>query len=273
MTEFFTQHKELILRFLLNNFFMILVGSIAGSIANKASILRKKGYSDEYIKLTKKITAQTVPRIFAVLILSQILFGIVVYFIAGEINKDLYQQYVIIGSFLITLPFAIYYNRIKSIEYKKLAIETRSEIIVDFNYRTLNLIFNKYIEIPVLLMVLTFAVIHLDIHFAGLILIYVLLPWFFAGILRDSKNLNIAVFKNTYLVIAKLNIIYQGLLIFLLAVGTYRNIDEFEWYNYLFFGLICAVLAVKVVFYVLKYPKLKRQVEKLNEKNFNPVNT
>ncbi|MFC1725314.1 hypothetical protein ACFL4T_06780 [candidate division KSB1 bacterium] len=272
MKEFFDAYKELILMFIIYNGAIILGGWIFVGLLQKRSRLKKKGYSDEYIDLSKNISDEVGPKVVSLLILSQILVGVVIYLIFGEITRELYTKYIIFISVLIAMPFGALFSNIKSDKFKELAFKTKSDIIIDFNYRNLNLLFNKTVEIPVFLIALAYAVLHLDFSVAGAVLIYLLLPWFFSIAVRRTKNLNKPVFQNTYLLVGKLNVIYQSVLVFLIVIGSIKHFEGFLWYNYVFFFAAECVLIFKVIFYASNYPKLKKELHSIEDNTANAVN-
>ena len=272
MKEFFDMYKELIFVFIIYNAAIILGGWIFVGLLQKRSRLRKKGYSEEYIDLSKKISDEVGPKVVSLLILSQILVGVIVYLIFGEITKELYTKYIIFISVLIAMPIGALFSNIKSDKYKELAIKTKSDIIIDFNYRILGLLFNRNVEIPVFIIALAYSALHLDFSFTGCVLIYLLLPWFFSIVVRRTKNLNKPVFQEQYSLVGKLNIIYQAALVFLMVIGSIEHFEEFSWYNYLFFAAAECALIFKVVLYTLNYSKLKGQLKNMDEDTANAVN-
>ena len=95
MKEFFDMYKELMLVFIIYNTAIIFGGWIFIGFLQKRSRLRKKGYSEEYIDLTRKISDEVGPKVISLLIISQILVGVIVYLIFGEITRELYTKYII----------------------------------------------------------------------------------------------------------------------------------------------------------------------------------
>lgn len=273
MKEFILTNKIVLIMFVAVNAGIVLFMSLITRFTHKKDRLKEKGYSEEYIRFYNKTSEKFGGRIFFILILAQIAAWIIVYFIEGEVTPRMYGNLVWPIAFFLTIPFAIIFWKQIYSEYKMLVKETESEIIIDFNFRILKLIFNKILEIPVSLLVIIYTLFNIEFGNSGIIYVYVMLLWFFYMVLRLGKNYNKPAFKDTYLNVAKFSIVYQGILIFIVIANSLKNADTYSGFNYTLFGVIVAILVSKAVYYTSNYSKLKKTLDKLTEEISNKSDT
>ena len=265
MKEFLLNNKSVLIMFVAVNVGIVLLMSIIIRLTNKKEMLKGKGFSDEYIDYYKRTTDKFGSRIFFVMVLAQIAGGIIVYLIKGEVTPSMYGNLVWPIAFFLTIPFGFFFWKEIYSDYKDLVKKTESEVIVDFNYKVLNLIFNKVIEIPVSLLVIVYTLFNLKFDDSGMIFVYVALLWFFYLVLRVGKNYNRPAFKDAYTNIAKFSIVYQGILVFLIITNSLKSTESYSGFNYTLFGVIIAILISKIIYYFSNYSKLKIQLEELTQ--------
>ncbi|MFC1725313.1 hypothetical protein ACFL4T_06775 [candidate division KSB1 bacterium] len=264
MKEFFADNLDFIIIFAASNALIVIIMGFVTYFMLKREKLRGKGYKDEYITFAKKYSDFYGLRIFIVLIIAQIISSVIVYLISGELTVRSYSRFVWPITFVLSLPFAIYFGKKANIGYKELAQKTNSDIIVDFKYKTLNLIFRKYLEIPVTILIVLFTLFNIRFEDQGIVYIYIILPWLFFYFVRNYKNLEKAVFKDTYKKLFLMTHLYQGILIALIILEASVKFEVYNWYNYAMLGVLSLLLIIKLIYYISRYPALKKQLELIN---------
>ena len=260
MKEFITSYSGLILSFILVNGITFLAGAIGVGAMTSESNLRKKGYTDEDVELTKKISDRTPLWLFPSLLAGQIIICVLIVLIEGDITSRRFLSFAVPGSFFFALPMALISVRKSMSDYRKRAESSGADVVVDFNRSIQRLIFRPAIEIPVSIAVLAFTVTHIPLESALIVYIYIGLPWIFFGGIRLSRNLTTPVFKHNYSTNAKLTHIYQGILITLLVLTTSGTWAGYTRLDFILFFVLIAVLLGKLGFYLSKLPEVKRRL-------------
>lgn len=175
--------------------------------------LLKNGYSPEYIAFLQKdykIRLIGIGIGVPVLLLTAysifwILFG----------YPDAYHHllYIFIIFFLLVLPFPIMDMKKTKRAYKKLAIETNSEIIVDMRFKVLNKFFNPIIELSFLTIFLFYYLILFQIM-PAFSFIHLIIPWLVYLAARTSKYQTKPSMKDSYTLIFSIIIINFLLVLF-----------------------------------------------------------
>ncbi len=258
MIEFLNNNKDLIIKIVFLNAFIILwCYTIVLFITNKER-LKKKGFDDEYVTLMKSTHNESMRKFILIFLLTQLVSSLLFYTITGEFTTKQFSQYIFIISTVVGMTYM--FNCISScnMKFKELAVKTNSDIIIDFNFKILKRMFNMPLEIAATLGFIYFAAVHYD-HLPAIYLLAVI-PWFNYLFMKKSKNLNFSAFKFNYLYVAKSNIMLHVLIGVVLFKRSYTFEDILPWYSLTIYFLLMAVFTFKLGLYLYQYPKLREEV-------------
>lgn len=222
------------------------------------SLLRKKGISDEYVDFLRKDTIKRSIGIAIVVPALLLVSGLLVYVITGDLESPGQIVYVALLFIVLVIPFPVMSTIKLNKEYRSLALETKSEIVVDFNYRVLHLVFNPTVEAIAALLYVAFFLAYVGpFHVAFL---HILILWFLYSAARSSKYLTRPLLKDGYLYLVIFLALNQLILLFHLLNESIHLLTCEECYNRtaFFLGAVLSVLlAAKFVYYASKFPKFR----------------
>lgn len=152
---------------------------------NKKRLL-KNGYSPEYIAfLQKDYKIRLVGIAIAVPLLLLTAYSIY-WILFGYPDAYNHLIYIFLIFLLLVLPFPIIDMRKSKQAYKKLALETNSEIMIDMKFKILNKFFNPILELVFLFFFLSYYFISSQV-IPVFSFIHLLLPWLVYVTARNSK--------------------------------------------------------------------------------------
>jgi hypothetical protein len=108
--------------------------------------------------------------------------------------------YIFLIFLFLVIPFPILDIRKSKKEYKKLALDTNAEILIDIKYRILHRIFNPLIETIFLVLFVLYYFIS-DTSLPVFVFIHLLIPWLIYLSARNSKFLIRPLMKEGYLLL------------------------------------------------------------------------
>jgi len=159
--------------------------------------LLKNGYSPEYIAFLQK---DYKIRLFGISIGVPVLLLTaysIFWMFFGYPDAYNHLLYIFIIFFLLVLPFPIMDMKKSKRAYKKLAIETNSEIIIDMRFKVLNKFFNPIIELSFLIIFLFYYLV-LNQIMPAFSFIHLLIPWLIYFATRNSKYQTKPSMKDSY---------------------------------------------------------------------------
>ena len=220
------------------------------------SRLRRRGMKEEYVQfLRNDLIKRSMGIGVAVPLLLLVAAGIV-WLVTGDLHSPERLISIVLLFLVLVIPFPILDTIQLNKKYKELALETRSDTVVDFSYKILHMIFNPAWELVAALLYVAFFVSFIEpFHVA---FIHLLLLWLLYGAARSGRYLTQPMLKDGYVYIFIFLMINQGLLLYhLLTVSIHRLTCE-ECYNPMVFTLgitLGVLLTVKMVYYLMRYPR------------------
>lgn len=226
------------------------------------SILKKKGYNEEYMGFIRKDSLQRFLGITIGVPLLELFAALIVWLIVGELRTDRHLAYVMLVFFLCVIPFPVMDAKNTGKKYKELAIKTKSEVLVDLNFQTLHLVFKPSIEIIAGIFYLLYFILFLQpLHPA---MIHLAILWFLYLSARFARHWVRPLLKDGYFFMFILLVINQLLLLYHLVREIFRanqhghpHMDSLV--NFLG-GMLAAVLVAKLVYYLANFPRFKREI-------------
>lgn len=217
----------------------------------------KKGYSEEYINFRKKDSRTRIFSIALFIPVLQLGAAFIVWMIAGELSIDKHLGYILLVFIILVIPFPIMDMKDSNQKHKDLAIQTRTSIYVDFNYKTLHLIFKPVLEFASLIIIVFYNFFFLNNNIV--IYIYLVLVWGFYLLFKSGKNQIRQMLKDGYQFFFIYHIFFQ--LIIILAITLYT----FEVQNQKNFWVIWPLdllLLGKIIYYFFKLPEFRKKLKK-----------
>lgn len=245
------------------NLIMLIAGFFGSKMTSNRKRLQRKEYPESYIAYSQNFSKKFGLRFGLVILLLEVIFSVIVLLITRRLGSDEFVTYIMIPSVMLSIPFATYYATKANGDYKKMAKEEGRDIVVDFNHNLLKEIFSMPLEIAATLFVLSFSLVYVPWKNAMVLYLYIMLPWFFAASLFFSKNYILPVLKDSYSMIGRMTVIYQGLLIVLLLLESIEPVSTkgsiVPWISLI---ALSVFLLVKILYYL---PGLKRLETKLKQ--------
>lgn len=264
MNDWQVDWKGFGLTFIILNIAIFISGAIGAKIGADRKRLEKRGYPQSYIRYTIDFQKKFVPRFFAVILLLEVFISFLVLAFGKKLGSSELLNYVFVPAVFFSIFFAAYYSTKANGDFKRLAMEEGHDIVVDFQHRFLKEIFSLPMEIAATLLVISYSVMYLSLKSSMILYLYIAMPWFFAATLILTKNYIRPMFRNSYLMIGKMTIIYQIILILLLYMSSLELlIEKRSALMLLLLVSITVLLIVKVVFYIPGFKRLKEKLDQL----------
>lgn len=226
--------------------------------------LKSEGFSEEYILFIRKIETKAAVIVWTSLMVIQ---AATYFIVAGFVEKITFKIFIkAIFLLAITLTIIVRFLIDKYIykEQKKLAISTGSEIVVDFNYKILHMIFKPMLELISTVFVAAFTFLSLrdipNIDDNYIIYFYLVFIWYFYISMKSAKNMIMPQFESTYRMNARLLFLFHSILIMLVVVNSLEGMEEgrFDLADYLFFAAVTVFLVTKLILYIKGYKSLNK---------------
>lgn len=221
------------------------------------SLLKKKGYNEEYRTFLKNDSKTRIIGIAIAVPLLELLAGLVVKLITGELSTAKHLGYAALLFVLFVLPFPILDMKRTGKKYRELAIKTKSEIMVDFNYRTLHLVFKPALELIALVLYILYFVVFIDIVHPAMLHLAILWFLYYSG--RMSKNLTGTGIRDAYLYLFVFMVANHLLVIFHLVREIVKHCC-LPWHGFLFGIVLTAFLLIKLGLYLIRFPRFKKEI-------------
>ncbi len=225
-------------------------------------ILENKGYNEDYIRYIRKTNIRRNIGMAIVIPILGIFAALVVWAIFGNLNKSTHLIYVYILWFLLIIPFPILEMKKGNKKLKELAIKTNSNIVIDFKYKTLHLVFVPGLEAIFAIIYIVYFIIFIEAFHVAFI--HLLILWLLYGAARFSKNLTLPSFKETYI----FNFIFMALNHMILIFHVFREAvirfgcGDCRWGIDLILGIsLGAALICKLVYYLIKLPEFNLRLK------------
>lgn len=224
--------------------------------------LESKNYPEAYIDFQQQFNKKFGIQFFIFIIIVQsVLFAIAAMLSDGPGSRD-YIYIILVPALMLALPFALLKTVQMNKEYKRLSEETGYQLAADFGFIKLKKIFNPRLELIASLFIISYILLFALKPESTIIILYVMLLWFFAAAVRFSRYSIKPVLRDQYHTMAKMMLIYQALLLFLLFIP--QGILVFEENGTaakIMFSVISAGLTAKLIYYAVRYPAFIREIK------------
>lgn len=223
------------------------------------SRLKQNGHTESYISFLKKDYKKRCTGIalaFPILLLTAYS---IFWLISGHPTEDHQLIYIFLIFLALVIPFPVLDIKKSKKEYKKLALETGSEIIIDLKYKVLHRLFNPFIEVIfTLLFVGYFITVKPDMP--GLVFVHLLLPWMLYFLARNSKYMTRPLMKEGYfLLFIFIMINFLVVLYYIYRYSIHCStclINEIHAFSLMIFIL----LVIKIVYFSITFFRSKKNI-------------
>jgi len=228
---------------------------------SNTSVLRRKGLSDEYIQFIKSDVLKRSLGIALVVPLLLLLSSFIVWLVAGTLESPELLPYVVLVFTVLVIPFPILDVIKTNRKFKDLARATNTEVVFDFNYRILHLVFNPTLEMVTgIIYVLYFFVFVEWFHVAFL---HLALMWFLYFSARSGNYLTRPLLKDGYIYLYAILAINQLILIYHLmnvVAHIYSCADCYEPTGIALGLLLGLSLLGKLIYYSIRLPSVRHML-------------
>jgi hypothetical protein len=226
------------------------------------SVLRKKGYQEEYIDFIKSSTKKRNINVAIVMPIVGGISALIVWIFIKEINSPKSIMYISLLWIILLIPFPILDHIRTKKKHKELVRKTNSEIVIDFKYEILHLMFNPYLEVLASILVIGFFLLYMEYFHPMFIHVFIL--WALYSVGRSSSYLTAIQLKDGYKYLFIFIMLNQAIIIFHLfrEISSRSKCEECLNNFGLTIGLIAGTyLFLKFIYYLFSYAKLNLKLK------------
>lgn len=225
------------------------------------SLLKKRGFNQEFIKFKKKDYSKRILGLIIAIPVIELISGLITYLIFDELSDMIHLMVAFILFVVLIIPFAIIDNRFTAKQQNELMQRTRSLVAVDLNHRIFHLVFNPFLEIAAVVLVLTFFIGFIE-FISPLILVHIALIWFIYLMIRRMRNMNKPLIRESYYFTFLILAINHLLVIFHIVYPIFNTPECCKNEMMIITGLnLSILLMLKIGYYLFKLPQLKRELK------------
>ncbi len=237
----------------------LLIGSSFHGFIYEDELL--KGFREKYSAFMRSDEKKNLMIGITAFFIAQVLALLIANYIIGQFTFKAYFTNVGFGSIILGVAFDLFQLKNKNMKAKEIAIATKSDIIVDLDFKTLKLIFSLPLEIPVSIATILYIAISKDDQ--SLFYMFIFVQWFFYLTLKRSKYLIKSRFHENYSGMGKAIFWYHFLILFMFAGSELDKLDVGKQLSYpVIFVLICFLMILKAIYYARNYGTFKEKVAK-----------
>lgn len=249
------------LKFFINSNIVLLLSLILIYIYfTNTSLLKKRGFTDEFIKFKKKDYTKRLLGIMIAVPVLELIAGLITYFIFGELVNANHLLIAFIIFLVMVIPFPIIDSIKTAKKHEDLMVQTQSSIAVDVKHKIFHLIFNPYLEILATVIVLAYYIYFME-FVSPLITIHLTLIWLMYILIRRAKNMNKPLIRESYYYTFLILGINHLLVIFHIVYPFFTNLECCANSIMFMSGINLSVLLVlKVGYYLYSVPLMKKEL-------------
>ena len=248
--------------FLINVGFLWIALLIATLYQTNTRLLRKKGYGEEYITFLKKDCRKRSIGIAIYMPCAILLAALVVWFIFGELNTLKHLAYVGLIAFMFIIPFPWLDTKKTNERYKRLAEQTKSDIVIDLDFRTLRLVYRPLWElITACLYIIYFAVLFQTFQWG---IIHFFFAWLLYNSARSGRFMIRPSLKDSYLWNFTFMVWNHILVILHIVWQIVLHRASSGWMEYVLGGVLVLLLLAKLVYYCSQFARFKSELSMQN---------
>lgn len=217
------------------------------------SRLKRNGHNEPYISFLRKDYQKRCIGIALALPILLLTAYSIFWLFAGHPNAYNQLIYIFLIFLILVIPFPLMDIKKSKKEYKRMAMETGSEIIIDMKYKVLHRFFNPIIEVAFTILFTLYFVISKN-NIPVLVFVHLLLPWLIYFSARNSKYLTKPLMKDGYLMI--FSIITINFLIVLFYIYRYAiqcdhcGLAGIDIFSIVVFGLLLLKTVSSAIFFI-----------------------
>lgn len=240
-----------------NGFIWLLLLAV-GVYQTNRSVLKRKGFADEYITFLRQYYLKKTILI-AILLPVLELLSVYIFIKIFERPTNLTDWAIIVFIlFLFVIPFKYLDDKVLSRGLKDLAINTKARVMVDLKHKTLHLIFVPYIEIILSFIYFIYSIVVLRQEY--IVYFFILIPWLLYLTARGARYQNKPLIKETYIGAFILILINHIIALGYLLYRVIICIGSCELFKLVFGFIIAMLLISRIIYYLSNYPAFKSNV-------------
>lgn len=226
-------------------------------LMSSAGLLRKRGYSEEYISFIKR---DYLVRAILIAVFVPVI-QVAAFFITGIFMEDAASNVEIVALvfILMIIPFPFIDNYLTGRKLKSIKAGSNEIMVVDFKHKVLDLLYKPKLEMALAAITVVYAL--LVTRPVILFYLHIIFPWFIYLTARKSQKTSRPHLKDGYLWAFVFILINFALIIYyLIAAITLENSNL----NSLQFSsgiVLVAVLMSRIIYYLINYPLARRKLD------------
>jgi len=235
----------------------VFLGIIAFMLTNK-KLLLKRGYPESYAEFLQKDNLTRLISIAIAFPVIELIAAFMVKWLIGANSLDQQITWITLITLVILVPIIISDHIITKQKLKKLAKSTKPEIVIDFKYKTIKLVFNPTWEIVIGILFLVYGLLVIKPFWIAYI--HLIIPWFLYLTAKGQSYATKPMVRDSYqwiFIFMMLNyalIIYYQIRCFIQCYSTLQSVELLTGY------IITILLILKFTKYALNFQKFKQQL-------------
>lgn len=235
----------------------VFLGIIAIILTNKKLFL-KRGYPEAYADFLQKDNLIRLISIAIAFPIIELIAAFMVKWLIGANSFDQQITWITLITLAILVPIIISDHIITKQKLQKLAKSTKPEIVIDFKFKTIKLVFNPTWEIVTGILFLVYGLLVLKPFWIAYI--HLIIPWFLYLTARRQSYATKPMARDSYHWIFVFMMLNYALILYYQTrcfIECYTELQPLKiWIGY----IITALLVLKFLVYALNYPRFKEQL-------------
>lgn len=225
-------------------------------------ILSRQGYSEEFIEYIRKTNVKRNIGIGLVVPAAGIAAWLLASWLVGDLDQPKNVVIVYLLWLLLIIPFPIMEMRSAPKELREMIKKTNTDVIIDFGFRILHLVFNPMAELIFSILYLAYFMLYIELFHVAFIHIAIL--WTLYGTLRFAKNLTRPGIREAYIFSFVFLMLNQFILIFHIMREVLRrySCESCRSEEGFIIGLMLGIaLIIKAVYYLYRLPEFNMKLK------------
>ncbi len=225
-------------------------------------ILTRQGYGDEFIDFIRRTNLKRNIGIGLVVPAAGIAAWLLALWLIGDLDQPKNIIFVYLFWLLLIIPFPIMEMRSAPKELKEIIKKTNTDVIVDFGFKILHLVFNPLAELLFSLLYLAYFMFYIELFHVAFIHVGIL--WTLYGTLRFAKNLTRPGIREAYIFSFIFLMLNQFILIYHIMREVLRrySCEACLPESGFILGIALGVaLIIKSIYYLYKLPEFNMRLK------------
>jgi hypothetical protein len=242
---------------------------IAYMVLTSTRLLKKKGYTPEYINFLKRSQSIRILSVMVLFPVLEVISALIVRQLTGPLVGVEQAGYIVLVLFFLVIPLKYLDETLNRLWLKRLALDTGSKVVVDMKYQTLHLIFRPSWEVILGIACLAYGIFVLHVEY-WMIYLHLILPWFMYFTARGTRYQTRPYLKDNYLWLFVFNVLNFSVIMVFFSLFLFRQYHALVPWMILSGIALIVALAGKLAYYLVQYPRFRKELSGVHEASKPP---